>query len=238
MIWHAIRNAALTLMALAVGVFFASLTYLLWRTPNILLHVDGTLTRTEATLSKANATLSNLDKGTKAWADSAQAQAKAVQDLTEDARGTLQEASGTIHSLGVTSEHLQGTLDASTAVMGSVQHTVETFPPLIGAVTGTTQRLGGVADRADNSLQDFDALLKRPAIGATIDGLGATSTNFALISHDAQVYLHPLLNPDPCRNARCKWERAFSKLSAFAGLAANGVNVSHGFTPLPVKLSH
>jgi hypothetical protein len=225
-------------MALAVGVFFASLTYLLWRTPNILLHVDGTLTRTEATLSKANATLTNLDKGTKAWGDSAQAQAKSVQDLTQDARGTLQEASGTIHSLGVTSEHLQGTLDASTATLFAGKSSLDKIPASIEEFNQTIAGFRPIEDRTAQALADLDTLLKRPALGATIDGLGATSTNFALISHDAQVYLHPLLNPDPCRNARCKWERAFSKLSAFAGLAANGVNVSHGFTPLPVKLSH
>src|SRR6516165_9654470 len=174
MIWHAIRNAALTLMALAVGVFFASLTYLLWRTPNILLHVDGTLTRTEATLSKANATLSNLDKGTKAWADSAQAQAKAVQDLTEDARGTLQEASGTIHSLGVTSEHLQGTLDASTGLLGSAKKSVDDLDPLFGHIDMTVKSMDGGVNSFNLLLQDTDALLKRPALGATIDGLGAT----------------------------------------------------------------
>jgi hypothetical protein len=225
-------------MALAVGVFFASLTYLLWRTPNILLHVDGTLTRTEATLSKANATLSNLDKGTKAWGDSAQAQAKSVQDLTQDARGTLQEASGTLHSLGVTSEHLQGTLDASTGLLASATKTTDRFPSLIDQFSVELPKVQKATDDADLSFQTFNALLSRPGLQQAIDGAGQTSQSLGKISGDLYVYAHPILNPDPCRNARCKWERAFSKLSAFAGLAANGVNVSHGFTPLPVKLSH
>lgn len=167
------------LAAWGVAFFFVSLSVLLWRTPNILLHVDGTLTRTEATLSKANATLSNLDKGTKVWAASAQDQAKAVDDLALQARGTLSEAQETFSAIPVTLTHIQGTADAATGTLDAATDAVK-------VTKRTVAKFGPVAESAEIDLDDLDALLKDEAIHRTLQNVQGMTEQGNQILTDAR----------------------------------------------------
>jgi len=164
--------------ALAVAVFFCSLTALLWRTPNILKHVDGTLTRTEATLSKANATLSNLDKGTKVWADASKEQAADIADTALQVRGTLSAAQETISGLQE-DEHAIARLATESSLLvasgksatDALPHTLQNLDALLDSsrslllsgqrTNADIQSLLEHHDAIDKSLQNFAAMTEQ-----------------------------------------------------------------------------
>ena len=209
---------------------------MLWRAPNIFLHVDGTLTRTEATLTKARATLDNLDKGTKVWADSAKEQTGVIEDLATDAHGTLSEANRALQGLSTDATALKSTVDASTQLLISAKQSTDALTVDLNAIKQPVDNLNPLIIHADKAVDHFDALLSRPALVDTVDGLGKTSQNLGRLTADLYVWSHPLLNPDPCTTAACRWKKGLSVAGSFAGFGSNLYGAKALFEPLTVRV--
>lgn len=183
---------------LSVAALFLSLTFIVWKyLPPMLLHADGTLTRTEGVLSKANATLINLDEGTRIWADTSEDDARNVAALVADAHGLMGAMRGAVDSAHQSADALQmeltalnKTTDAATGLTlaltrdaETVNRTIESTQPLIAAYTETGTHLDALiedpnwralafhaassVDSADGILADF----RRAADKATDDYL-------------------------------------------------------------------
>jgi len=183
-----IHKLAQTGAALAVLVFFSSATYVVLRAPNLLLHADGTLTRTEAVLSKARATMANLDTATKVWAGSATAQSQAVTDLTTDAHGTLSQVNKLAASMN------QSALDLHEE-LGALHKTTDQATRLAAALSASAETANTTIAAAQPALavyartgEDLDALLKDEAIHRTIANVaGMTDQGNAILFDFRQV---------------------------------------------------
>lgn len=188
---HIARIAA----ASSVAAFFLSLTVLLWRTPNLLLHVDGTLTRTEATLSKANATLNNLDKGTKVWADSSKQQAGAVEDLITDTHGTLSQVNILAGSLNQSALDLHEelgalhkTTDQATTLAATLTTSAQTANDTIAAAQPVLRALERDVDSANKAVTDFDALVSSPDLSQALSHFnGMTASGDGILADAKKV---------------------------------------------------
>jgi len=245
-----LQQAAMTVMALAVTVTFCLGGWILWQNRTVQLqplidtlqaasqHTDDNLNRPCTVKGKPCGTLAGIDKAVVKVGDTVVTTQLAEQKTTQDTHRTLTALSGALDAVPVTLSHVQGTADASTALLESATRTTDKLPMLVSNVIDVTTDIQSGTKEFDLTLQDVDLLIKRPALGATIDGLGATSTNLGKISGDLYVFAHPILNPEPCHTAKCKWSRAFDKLTALTGLGANAGRASTLFTPARVTIVH
>ena len=181
-----LQRLSLAAAGISVAAFFASLTVLLWQQPNLLLHVDGTLTRTEAVLSKARATLDNLDKGTKVWADSAKGQAAAIEDTATQARGTLYAAQETLTGLQTTSVKLNGTADALTGLLHAGTGTVTQAQADLVTLNDSLAATKPLIQHSDLAVQHFDALVSSKDLADALTNVQVTTQNIAGVTADAR----------------------------------------------------
>jgi hypothetical protein len=117
----------------------------------------------------------------------------AVVSISAHTDRALDGVSTAASSLTETATAASTALTAATGAIGTAQTTIAAFQPVL---VGATE--------AENSLND---LLKRKAVGELLDNLAAgTATGDAILT-DVHVASHPFLNPDPCKNKRCKFGR-------------------------------
>jgi len=245
-----LQQAAMTVMALAVTVTFCLGGWILWQNRTVQLqplidtlqaasqHTDDNLNRPCTVKGKPCGTLAGIDKAVVKVGDTVVTTQLAEQKTTQDTHRTLTALSGALDAVPVTLSHVQGTADASTALLFSAKKSVDDLPPLFGEVGFAVKDVDSAVKSSNLLLQDTDAVVKRPGLGQMIDGLGTTSTNLGLISHDLHVWSSPILNPQPCTTSKCRWSRAFDKLTALTGLGANAGRASTLFTPARVTIVH
>jgi ABC-type transporter Mla subunit MlaD len=183
-----LQRLSLIAACLSVSGFFLALTFLLWRTPNLLLHVDGTLTRTEAVLSKARATLDNLDKGTKQWADASKEQSDAITDVTTQAGVTFSTATGTLAEIRGTTAKLNTSADALTGLLVAGKGTTDAATEQIirngDSLTLAINQGKETAALLSKAVNDFDALITSPDLSAAITHGNETAENIAGVTLD------------------------------------------------------
>ena len=167
--------------ALAVLIFFGSLSCMLWRAPNLFLHTDGVLTRTEVTLSKVYAVAGNADKATGVWADAAKDQAQDVHSLVQAASGAVQSARSAFDAVPVTLTHVNGTADAATGLLSSAQRSTDALPPLLGSVKTAVDGVRPVEDSATRATDSLNDLLKSKAVMDIPVQVDFTLTDFSRI---------------------------------------------------------
>jgi hypothetical protein len=179
-----LQRLSLCAAGLSICVFFSSISWMLWQQPNLLRHVDGTLTRTEAVLSKFYAVASNVDKTTKVIADSSKAQADGVADTMLQARGTLSAASDTLKGLQTTSAKLNESADAATGLLragtGTVTQATQDLRTLDASISATRPLIMD----ADVAVQNFDNLLASPDLADALRNVSTVTQNASVISSD------------------------------------------------------
>lgn len=203
-----IQRLAHIAAALSVAAFFSVLT---WKTPALLLHVNGVLTRAEGVESKLNATAGNLDKTTKVLADSSKAEAGALIDLTTDAHGTLWQinqtayaAQKTLATVGDQAKHVGPLLD-------SLKASSDSIPPVMSDTRNSIAQVGETARRLDGTIDALNAKISDPKVDELMANLrDMTKTSSHMLSTADQVetkftdpYLHPSHNP-----FKRAWEQA------------------------------
>jgi hypothetical protein len=168
--------------------------------------------------------------------------AKAAQQVQQSATlinsstAAIQQASQSVSGVA---QHVQGTADAATGLMTSVKVDADTLQPTLLGLQRIPHDVDATSQGVNLTLQKFDALLDRPSIGQTLDGLGATSKNLGDISADFQLRFHAILFPPPCRSFGCfLGQRLYPALKDGAELGSSAYQVSTWFRAIPIHVEH
>ena len=141
---------------------------------------------------------------------------------TWDARGAqlFSNANGAITDL-------RGTINASTGAIADLRTTITASTGTLNETTATLRAAGPAITDLDGLIRSFAATA--PDVQRAVKGIADTSqqtaaigTNLNATTHDLQVALHPILNPEPCATRGCKIKRALSAAKA-AGPGAEGI---------------
>lgn len=135
----------------SIAIFFSVLT---WKTPALLLHVNGVLTRAEGVESKLYATAGNLDKATKVMADSSKAEADALIDLTTDAHGTLWQINQTAYAAQTTLATVNDQAKHVGPLLDSLKASSDSIPPVMSDTGASIAQVGKLATDADLRVND------------------------------------------------------------------------------------
>lgn len=198
-----LRTIAQTAFALAGAVFFIAAAVVVLRVPDVLLHLDGTLTRFEAVESKVYATAQNIDAASATWSNSAKEETAAVNNLTAQALQTISETRVTLASAQTTIQTIGDQSKEVGPLLISARAATDRLGPAIGQVQDTVAGLQEPLQAGAQSLQDLDARISDPHISALLVNLDTTSGNAAAMSTDAQKKFHDLLYPRPCIGSWC-----------------------------------
>jgi hypothetical protein len=148
-----------------------------------LATVRGTFGQIEAAANHENKNLTTLDSQELA--------------LFTDLHLTAQAAARTADSLSGTATALTGTATAATATLSEGKRTIAAFQPVLA---GLTEATGSI-----NEFLKGQMLTKTlPEIAVNLDKGIVTGD---AIAADVYVAAHPLLNPDPCKTAKCRLRR-------------------------------
>lgn len=245
------RRLALSWLSPA-GVFFSSLTVLLWwtwltapRLALLLLHANGVLTRAEGVESKIFASAQNLDTASAAWAKSSTQQAAQVTDIATDIHGLVGSAGFVVSQFGTAAADLHqnlrslstltdaatGTARQATADLADVGTTLTAAQP---AVAATAPLLRQYTDLA----QALAARISDPAVAQIESNLAAATNSGQKELADFYVWSHPILNPPPCQTRGCRLKRGLEKVDGVLDLGYRAEEVSRWWLPQPVSIQH
>ena len=160
--------------------------------------------------------------------------ARSAQQVQQTA--TLVTATAT--TLTTVGQSVQRTADSLTKTGDAATQTVQQAKTDLQTLNGSIAAVTPLVSHSDAAVSDLDAFLKSQAVTGSAENVQAITKDWALMSADLHIYTHPILNPDPCKNAKCKWGRVLGKIAGYAGLAANGVSIADRFSPIPVRLVH
>lgn len=255
--WTTAKLAAETLCLLTVA---ASAGYAVWDMHQTQVQARASIVALNGLLSGAQQTVTSLNQ-TVAIINRPCASLDAHGKLLQD--GPICELDQAIHDIRkiatASGKQVQQTGDLITASANAANAASM-------AIQNVTPRLGNVADQAttdlttlnerlkelapletnaSKTLADFDALLTGKDLRETLDNANRFTANaadavgnVALLSHDFQVYAHPILNPDKCKTRKCTAKRVIDKVFAYTGLAAEAEETTRFWAPLRVKLAH
>ena len=189
----------------------------------------------DVTLSNVHLCCGSCVKGVdKAVADVSGLSAKSDQDagtvvLAAADTATLQKGVDALTSAGYfgTSSDPAIKVNASTGAIADLRTTITASTGTLNETTATLRAAGPAITDLDGLIRSFAATA--PDVQRAVKGIADTSqqtaaigTNLNATTHDLQVALHPILNPEPCATRGCKIKRALSAAKA-AGPGAEGI---------------
>jgi hypothetical protein len=231
------------------GIFFASLTVLLWWTwwtaPAILLHLNGVLTRAEAVESKVNASAVNLDRATAAWSASSSEQASQVTDLATDIHGLVGSTDAVVGQFGTDAADLHRNLasiatltDAGASTARQATADLTTLQTTIAASQPALTALPPLLTQYTTLGQALTARLADPSLARIESNLASATDSGQRELADFYVWSHPILNPPPCVTRACRIKRGLEKVNALLDVGYRAEEFSRFWSPLPVSITH
>lgn len=180
--------------------------------------------------------IGNLNQATGAWAASSKQQAQSAAAIERDVRVQLWQLNRYWPKLSAVTDNLtqelgflQQTTNAATDLTQALETDAET-------ANGTIAAAKPVLDNYAAAGADLDRLLKSQDLAEAISGVAGTSQNVKKLSGDLYVYAHPILNPDPCLKASCRWKKVLNTAGAVAGFGSNLYGAKSLVTPVAVRL--
>lgn len=175
------------------------------------------------TVNRDGGILANVDgaaRGVRLTADAfgriAWHEQKRASVVDEEIDQVFTDAHSALVGMQTTSTHLNTTADAATGLLRSSQAATDAATT---AIAENAPALHADLLDAGNVLNHFDEKLTDPQLQRTITGVADTTTHMAGLSGDLQVKLHPILNPEPCKSAKCKiFRKIWSGLDTSARL--------------------
>jgi ABC-type transporter Mla subunit MlaD len=161
----------------------------------VLMHLDGAVTRAQAIETKANATLVNLDKGTAVWAASAKDQAGAIQDLATDAHGTLSEADDALGSIRPVSRSLISEVGALKETTAQATRAASALADTAETANRTIQSAQPLLEASTRAVEHFDSLVNSPDLSQALSHVdGMTASGDAILGDARKVADHETAN--------------------------------------------
>lgn len=173
----------------------------------------GTLATLNKTIVKAGDAVVSTQLAERATVPHVLATMEALATIAPHANSAMDSASKTADAAAGTAHALTDTLEEG-------RRTISAAQPLLGSLTRDSD--------------DVNAFIKEtsPVVTANLKHSDALLASVGATAADFHVYTHPILNPDPCTNAKCRIKR-------YVWPAVEGVlGLSQGVEDLRVLFGH